>query len=158
MGASVPVTPINPASAEDRTWRVTLFTDHPVVHPGEDPAAEDYVLNFNRERREYDADGKDVVEPVKEEIEATETDGGKPCCVSLMATALEGATGIARVLTSPDGVEFTLAQVRGIIVTAIESIAADNKQNRMLKAQLDAGSITQEQYDIAIADLIVTEV
>jgi hypothetical protein len=71
------------------------------------------------------------------------------------------AVGLGRdivVPASPTGPEvtFKLARIAEIIVAAVESVAADNCENRKLKMQLDAGQITQQEYDDAVALLVQT--
>ena len=152
MAAPVPPTPVTPVSAEDRTWRVELFTDK----------GTDYPVALHRERRQYDADGKDVVPPETGNIAPSTTDGGKPKTVTFPISAIMGAVGQARSITvsaSPFGpeVSFPLSKIGEIIIAAVEAVAADNKEQRKLYAQLLAEEITQEQYETAIADLIQTE-
>lgn len=152
MAAPVPPTPVTPTSAEDRTWRVELFTDK----------GTDYPVALHRERRQYDADGKDVVPPETGNIAPTTTDGGKPKTVNFPISAIIGAEGQAKSVTvpaSPFGPEvtFPLSKIGEIIIAAVEAVAADNKEQRKLYAQLLAEEIDEAQYAAAIANLVKTE-
>lgn len=158
MGLPTPPTPTNPTSAEDRAWRTNLETPRGV---DEATNGADYTVQTYRERRQYDADGHTIGEPVLEDIAPTEADGGKPAHVSFSMFALMGDVGKNRDVNIPatpygPAVTFKLAQIGMIIQAALNAVCEDNKENRKLYQQLLAGTITQQEYDDAVALLVAT--
>ena len=151
MAEPITPTPINPAKAEDRTWRLELFTDYRSAYP----------IVAHRERNQMDADGNLVIPSERGDIAPTTTDGGKPPSVSFTAPDIMGAVGQGKTVSvgaSPYGpaIEFPLSKITEIIVAALETVATDNKTNRRLLAQLRAEEITPEEYATAVADLVQT--
>lgn len=158
MGLPTPPTPTNPTSAEDRAWRTNLETPRGV---DEATNGADYTVQTYRERRQYDADGHTIGEPVRENIPATAADGGKPPFVDFSMVALMGDVGKGRDITIPatpygPALTFKLAQIGLIIQEALNSVCEDNRENRKLYQQLLAGTIDQAQYDAAVALLVAT--
>ncbi len=152
MSKPVNPTPVNPTKAEDRTWRLEMLTDYRT----------DYAVNAYRERIEMDNDGNPLIPARKENIDAGTSDGGKPTAVSFKISDVLGVVGQGRDITVPASeygaeVTFKLSKIGEIIVAALESVAADNAENRKLYRQLQAGQITQEEYDTAVALLIQTQ-
>lgn len=151
MSRPITPTPINPDYAEDRTWRVELFTEYNTPYP----------ITVHRERIQTNSDGDLLMDPIREDIDPTTTDGGKPDSFSLELPDLQGTVGLGRDITVPaspygEEVTFKLSKIAEIIIAAIESVADDNCENRKLYQQLLNEEITQEQYDNAVALLIKT--
>lgn len=158
MGLPTPPEPTNPSSAEDRGWRTNLETPRGATAA---TTGLDYTIQAYRERRQYDAAGATVGEPELGNIPATVDDGGKPVHVDFSLPALLGDVGKARDINVPasdygPAFSFKLSQIGLAIQLALNEVCGDNKENRKLYQQLLAEQITQEEYDAAIADLIVT--